>query len=57
MHARRLENNTLLITALVEYHDALRDRDPERARREWTRAQDLAAEHGKTIDEAVGYRF
>ena len=57
MHECRLEDDTLLITALVEYHDDLRERDPERARRAWTRARDLAAENGETIDDAVGYRF
>ncbi|PGF14223.1 hypothetical protein CP556_24770 [Natrinema sp. CBA1119] len=54
MRECRLEDDTLLISALVEYHDVLRDCDTERARRAWIRARDLAAEHGLTIDEAVG---
>ncbi|WP_176548350.1 hypothetical protein [Natrinema sp. CBA1119] len=54
MRECQLEDDTLLITALVEYHDELRDRDHERARRAWTRARDLAAERGLTIDDVVG---
>jgi hypothetical protein len=43
------EDDTLLITALVEYHDELRARNPDRARRAWTRARDIVAERGETI--------
>lgn len=50
----RLDDDSLWIRALVEYHDELRERDPARARRAWTRARDLAAEHGLTIDDVVG---
>lgn len=57
MHEYLLEDDILFIRALVEYHDDLRERDPERARRAWKRARDLAAEHGLTIDEAVSGRF
>ena len=54
MCERRLEYDHLLIRALVEYHDELRDRDRERARRAWTRARDLAVERGETIDDVMG---
>lgn len=41
-------DDALLIEALVVYHDNLRDRDPDHARRVWKRARDLAAEREET---------
>jgi len=49
MKCMSAEDDTLLITALVEYHDELRARNPDRARRAWTRARDIVAERGETI--------
>lgn len=57
MRECRLEDDNILITVLVKYHDDLRERDPERTRQAWTRAKNLAAENELTIDDAVPYRF
>lgn len=46
-------DDCFFVVALVAYHNHLRNRDPDHARRVWKRARDLTAEQGLTIDDVV----
>ncbi|NUC75017.1 hypothetical protein HTZ84_22390 [Haloterrigena sp. SYSU A558-1] len=56
MHSRTLQEDLLVIEALVDYHWRRKEKQSERAARAWVLAHEIAASHGLEVVDALAQR-